>query len=164
MYKYLYKRANEYSNLIMISDGEYLLGLRFETESYKYNDIGFKEEFIDIFKDTFKYLDAYFNKELILDIPKIKILNLTPFKRMVYDILSSVEFGSTITYNDIAKTIANKKGIKKMSAQAVGSALKNNPINIIIPCHRVIGIDKIGGYNGGINNKLALLKHEGIIK
>lgn len=48
-----------------------------------------------------------------------------------------------------------------MSSQAVGNALSKNPICIIIPCHRVINANrKLGGYNGGINNKNALLAHE----
>ena len=66
-----------------------------------------------------------------------------------------------ITYKEIADTIAKRKNIKKMSAQAVGQALKHNPICIIIPCHRVIGSNnKLTGYNGGINNKIELLKLE----
>ena len=51
--------------------------------------------------------------------------------------------------------------IKKMSSEAVGQALKKNAICIIIPYHRVIGKSSLGGYNGGIKNKLALLNIEG---
>lgn len=163
MFKYLYKTTNEYSNLIMISDGDYLLSLKFETSDYRYNDINYKEEFIDIFKETFKSLDAYFNHNSILNVPKYKINNITPFEKMVYDLLIKIPFGKITTYKDIALKIANLKGIKKMSAQAVGNALKRNPLCIFIPCHRVIGVNNLGGYNGGINNKISLLKHEGVI-
>lgn len=76
--------------------------------------------------------------------------------------MNTIPFGETITYNDIAKIIAKRHGIKRMSAQAVGGAVGWNPICIIIPCHRVIGANRaLTGYGGGIKNKLSLLKNEG---
>ena len=58
--------------------------------------------------------------------------------------------------------IAEKRGIKIMSSQAVGGAVGWNPICIIIPCHRVVGINgSLTGYGGGIKNKIELLKLEG---
>ena len=75
--------------------------------------------------------------------------------------MSTISYGSTITYNDISKIIAQKRGIKKMSSQAVGGAVGWNPICIIIPCHRVVGTNgSLTGYGGGINNKVALLTLE----
>ena len=53
---------------------------------------------------------------------KHKINNLTQFRKEVIEIMNAIPFGSTITYNDIAKEIAKKHGIKRMSAQAVGGA------------------------------------------
>lgn len=65
--------------------------------------------------------------------------------------MNSIPFGKTLTYNDISKTIAQNRGIKKMSLQAVGW----NPICIIIPCHRVVGANgNLTGYGGGIENKV----------
>ena len=50
-----------------------------------------------------------------------------------------------------------------MSAQAVGGAVGHNPISVIIPCHRVVGSDgSLTGYAGGLDIKIALLKHEGV--
>ena len=75
--------------------------------------------------------------------------------------MNNISYGKVVTYNDIAIEIANKRGIKKMSAQAVGGAVGSNPICIIIPCHRVVGTNnKIIGYGGGIKNKIELLKLE----
>ena len=75
--------------------------------------------------------------------------------------MNKIPYGKTITYNDIAKEIANLKGIERMSAQAVGGAVGWNPICIIIPCHRVVGTNgSLTGYGGGIKNKIALLMHE----
>ena len=74
----------------------------------------------------------------------------------------TIPFGKTMTYGDIARQIAPKHGILKMSAQAVGGAVGWNPICIIIPCHRVMGADgKLTGYGGGIKNKISLLSLEG---
>ena len=75
--------------------------------------------------------------------------------------MNTISYGSTITYNDISKIIAQKRGIKRMSSQAVGGAVGWNPICIIIPCHRVVGTNgSLTGYGGGINNKVALLTLE----
>ena len=75
--------------------------------------------------------------------------------------MNRIPFGQVITYNDIAKEIADSKGIKKMSAQAVGGAVGWNPICIIIPCHRVVGTNgNLTGYGGGIQNKIKLLEIE----
>lgn len=64
-----------------------------------------------------------------------------------------------MTYNDIAKFIAKKRNISKMSSQAVGGAVGRNSIYIIIPCHRVVGTNgNLTGYVGGLNNKIELLK------
>lgn len=66
-----------------------------------------------------------------------------------------------MTYNDIAKSIAQKRNISKMSSQAVGGAVGRNSICIIIPCHRVVGTNgNLTGYGGGLNNKIELLKIE----
>ena len=78
--------------------------------------------------------------------------------------MKEIPYGETITYGEIAKKIAMKKGIEKMSAQAVGGAVGWNPISIMIPCHRVMGANHaITGYGGGIENKIGLLKLEKVL-
>ena len=78
---------------------------------------------------------------------------------------TSLAFVLTVTEMfTIAKQIAAKKGISRMSAQAVGGAVGWNPIGIIVPCHRVIGANgALTGYGGGLQNKIALLKLEGVL-
>ncbi len=67
-----------------------------------------------------------------------------------------------MSYGEIAQLIAKDRGIRRMSAQAVGGAVGWNPLCILIPCHRVVGSDgSLTGYGGGIKNKEALLRHEG---
>lgn len=66
-----------------------------------------------------------------------------------------------MTYGEIANVIADKREIKRMSAQAVGNAVGHNPISIIIPCHRVVGANgSLVGYAGGLDKKIRLLKLE----
>jgi methylated-DNA-[protein]-cysteine S-methyltransferase len=87
---------------------------------------------------------------------------LTPFRQAVIDEMLRIPYGATVSYGDMAKAIAKKRG-GRVSAQAVGGAIGWNPICIIIPCHRVIGADgSLTGYGGGLENKVSLLAHEGI--
>ena len=157
IYNWKYKTPKEYSNIIMNSDGESLIGLFFEDSKDSS-----KEEKLPIFEETCKWLDIYFSGKEPDFTPKYKVNNLTDFRKEVIEIMNTIPFGETITYNDIAKIIAKRHGIKRMSAQAVGGAVGWNPICIIIPCHRVIGANRaLTGYGGGIKNKLSLLKNEG---
>ena len=74
----------------------------------------------------------------------------------------SIPYGNTMTYGEIASKVAEMKGLRGMSAQAVGGAVGHNAISLIIPCHRVVGVDgALTGYAGGIDRKLKLLKLEG---
>ena len=139
-----------------------MTGLWFEkTKDDNKHDKNLKEKDLNIFDEVTRWLDIYFSGKNPDFIPKYKIQNLTPFRKLVIDSMIKIPYGETITYNDIAKTIARKKGIKKMSAQAVGGTVGWNPICIIIPCHRVVGAnDNLTGYGGGIKNKIELLKIE----
>lgn len=162
--KYLqkYQTPNEFSDLLMSSDGTYLTGLWFEKSSDqdKHKDI-YEEKELEIFKETKLWLDIYFSGKNPSFTPKYKIENLTPFREQVINIMNKIPYGEVITYNDIAKEIALELGLKKMSAQAVGGAVGWNPICLIISCHRVIGAsNNITGYGGGLENKLNLLKLE----
>ena len=161
------KFFNEYLSPLGIikleSDGEYLTGLWFDNSkdsnkhmiNNEYNDLS-------IFDETKKWLDIYFSGTNPSFTPKYKV-KTTEFQKSVNEIMLKIPYGKTITYNDIAKEIANARGIKKMSAQAVGHAVGANQICIIIPCHRVMGANNnVTGYGGGILNKIKLLEIEGI--
>ena len=78
------------------------------------------------------------------------------FQRDVCAQISAIPFGETVTYGDISKVLG-------MPAQAVGSACGGNPIPVIIPCHRVMGAKGLTGFSGkgGVETKVALLRHEG---
>ena len=163
IYKYKYQTPNGFSNMLMNSDGKFLTGLWFEnSKDMKKHEINCEEKELPIFKETIKWLDIYFSGKEPDFTPEYKINNLTPFRKEVVDIMNNIPFGKTLTYNDISKIIAESRGIKKMSSQAVGRAVGWNPICIIIPCHRVVGTNgSLTGYGGGIKNKVELLKLEG---
>lgn len=162
MYVYKYKTPLGYSDMMMKSDGTYLTGLWFinSSDAIKHNN-NFEIKELPIFKETSKWLDIYFSGDIPNFMPKYKIENLTPFRSLVIDSMIKIPYGEVTTYNKIAIEIAKKRGIKKMSAQAVGGAVGWNPICIIIPCHRVISENNsLTGYGGGIKNKIKLLELE----
>ena len=101
----------------------------------------------------FKGKDPLFNFTLDLSY-------YTPFQKKVWKITSQIQYGEVATYSEIGEKIVNK-----FAARAVGSALKRNPLPIIIPCHRVIRKNgELGGFLGtpGIKIKARLLELEGI--
>ena len=161
-YKYNYQTPEGFSNMIMNSDGENLTGLWFEGSRDTAKHVTeCEEKNLEIFKETSKWLDIYFKGEEPNFTPKYKIENITPFRQEVINIMNTIEYGKTITYNDISKIIAQNRGITKMSSQAVGGAVGWNSICIIIPCHRVVGTNgSLTGYGGGIKNKIELLTLE----
>lgn len=162
IYKWKYKTPEELDDMIMNSDGKYLTGLCFEGSMDEQKHIlDCEEKDLPIFRETAKWLDIYFSGKEPNFTPKFKIETITPFRKEVQDIMLKIPYGKTITYNDISKEIAKKRGLKRMSAQAVGQAIGWNPICIIIPCHRVVGTNgSLTGYGGGIKNKVALLTYE----
>jgi methylated-DNA-[protein]-cysteine S-methyltransferase len=82
----------------------------------------------------------------------------TQFQRAVWQAISKVGFGETISYGELARR-AGHPG----SARAAGAATGRNPIGIIVPCHRVMGSDgSLTGYAGGLARKRALLELEGV--
>lgn len=100
-------------------------------------------------------LDEYFmGKRQVFDL----LLNPqgTGFQRSVWEALRQIPMGQISTYKKIAKAIELPKG-----AQAVGGANGQNPLSIVVPCHRVIGSNgTLTGYAGGLWRKSWLLKHE----
>lgn len=149
--------------IYMRSDGEYLTGLWFEKSRDDLKHQGdFEEKDLSIFNETSKWLDIYFSgKE-----PNFKLplhFTGTDFQNEVWEILYSIPYGKTMTYGQIANILAKRRGIEKMSAQAVGGAVGHNEISIIVPCHRVVGSQgSLTGYAGGIDRKVALLKLENV--
>lgn len=105
------------------------------------------------------YLEQYFSG--MEPLPQLSAfdIKLTDFQKKVFELLMNTKRGTILTYGDVAKFIGCG------SNQAIGQALKRNPVPIVIPCHRVVGKDWDGGYAGEtsgvkIDFKKALLRLE----
>ena len=158
-----YKTPEGFDDLVMCGDGEALTGLWFAGSRPGKQQEGTVESCeMPVFRETRRWLDEYFAGRAPDFTPNYRIEGLTEFRKDVIDELLRIPYGATISYGDIAKAIAKKRGGKEASARAVGGAVGWNPICIIIPCHRVIGSDNgLTGYGGGLANKVSLLAHEG---
>lgn len=147
--------------LLVESDGEFLIRLCFlgTNEDKEIEDI--KNSNLNIFKQVKSWLDVYFSGKVPQFKPKYKIVGVTNFQKIVLSEVEKIPYASVTSYGEIAKRVALKLGIKRMSAQAIGGAVKKNPLCIVIPCHRVVGLNgKLVGFAGGLENKLKLLQLE----
>jgi len=86
-------------------------------------------------------------------------LRSTGFYRMVLLAVKQIPYGETRTYGEIAAKVGKPK-----AARAVGGANRSNPLAPIIPCHRVVAVNGLGGYAGGLEMKRRLLEMEGALK
>ena len=89
------------------------------------------------------------------------LLRGTPFQREVWQLLRQIPYGETVTYGELSKVLAGRRGVPRFSAQAVGGAVGRNPISLLVPCHRVVGAGgSLTGYAGGLERKRRLLELE----
>lgn len=150
--------------MTMAGDGERLTGLWFDGQKYFGSTLGklVREQKLPVFVQTKQWLDLYFAGERPDFVPPLQLDTAgTAFRREVWKILLEIPYGETMTYREIAGRIAAGRGIKTMSAQAVGGAVGHNPVSLIVPCHRVVGSDgSLTGYAGGLDRKKKLLEME----
>ncbi len=134
-----------------------LLGVWFETHTTKPEDLGTQEDSFPIFQSVKEQLERYFAGDAVqFDVPIAA--KGTPFQQSVWHALTTIPYGETWSYAQLADAIGNPKAVR-----AVGLANGKNPVSVIVPCHRVIGKNgKLTGYAGGIERKQRLLAIEGI--
>jgi len=141
--------------ILLISDGEAITGLYF-SDRYSLDGL-VPNATLSIFSAARDWLRRYFLGEAP-DPGEIPIrLSGSTFAMSVWAELRKIPYGTTVSYGEIAKSIGCR------SAQAVGGAVGRNPISIIVPCHRVLGVNgALTGYAGGLQRKIALLNTEKI--
>ena len=152
--------------LTLASDGEALAGLWIEGQKYFGATVPgamAEGEDLPVFRAAKDWLARYFAGKR----PPISALPLRPlggeFRQQVWELLCQIPYGEVVTYGSIAEQMAARSGRRTMSSQAVGGAVGHNPISIIIPCHRVVGVGgSLTGYAGGIDKKVKLLELEGV--
>lgn len=159
---YTYHYISQFGGITLASNGEALTGLWFDGQKYfaQTLDPEHCECELPVFSQTCEWLDIYFGASEPDFTPPLKMRG-SPFRRAVWEILLTIPYGQTMTYGEIAAKMAERGGLERMSAQAVGGAVGHNPISLMIPCHRVVGANgNLTGYAGGIDKKVELLTME----
>lgn len=146
-YKHTYKTI--IGDIEITEEDKSIIGVNFNTES------NIEDKETELIEETYRQISEYLEGERkTFDIP-IKMQG-TEFQKKVWKELTKIPYGETRSYKQIAENIGNPK-----ACRAVGMANHNNPIAIIVPCHRVIGTNnKLVGYAGGLAIKEKLLKIE----
>ena len=145
--------------IVLESDGEMLTRLRFvetseDSPQTPENISADSTDTLPIFVEVLHWLDDYFAGKRPRNVPRLNPQG-TEFQRRVWQSLFTIFYGQTKTYGEIARMVGCK------SARAVGQAIGNNPIALIIPCHRVVGANgSLGGYAYDLNRKKQLLELE----
>jgi len=148
------KMASPVGALTLVANDHALVAVLWENENPKRVRLAELVEQIDhpILLATQQQLNEYFaGTRQQFDLPLD--FEGTEFQKKVWHALLNIPFGETRSYRDIAEQVGNIKAVR-----AVGAANGKNPISIIAPCHRVVGVNgKLVGFAGGLNNKEILL-------
>ena len=150
-------------DIVLSADNQGLTGLWFDDKDKEVKQGQADKSHSDaanFLEEAKTWLDIYFDGGVPNFTPKLHLIG-TDFRIEVWNRLLEIPYGKTVSYGEIAKELASKRGIERMAAQAVGGAVGHNDISIIVPCHRVIGSDgKLTGYGGGLDKKVFLLELE----
>ena len=139
--------------LLIAGDAESVRHIRFPEKGAPASpDAGWIEGAIGPLRETARQLNEYFEgRRKDFDLPLLP--EGTQFQKSVWRKLQDIPYGQTISYGELARRVGNPK-----ASRAVGAANGQNPIPIVIPCHRVIGANgKLTGFGGGLPTKEALL-------
>jgi methylated-DNA-[protein]-cysteine S-methyltransferase len=141
--------------LLLLGDGDVLHGLYMQAgrKPIRVQTAWARDD--SAFADVRRQLSEYFAGERS-DFDVAMHLEGSAFQRTVWHALTEIPYGETISYGELARRIGRPD-----LARAVGTANGQNPIAVIVPCHRVIGSNgKLVGYGGGLDNKRRLLELE----
>ena len=148
--------------ILLAADEIGLTGLWFDGQKYFARDLPAEhvEQNTPVLSEAKRWLDIYFTGRKPDFTPPLHPVG-SAFRQAVWEILLQIPYGQTTTCGEIARQLAAKLGLPRMSAQAVGGAVGHNEVSIIIPCHRVVGTSgSLTGYAGGIDKKVKLLELE----
>ena len=162
--QYITTYSSPVGGILLAADDIGLTGLWFDGEKFyaKSLDPVHTEKEVPVFKGVKRWLDLYFSGKKPDFMPPVHMIG-SAFQLSVWNILTEIPYGQTTTYGEIARQIAARRGVDRMSAQAVGGAVGHNEISIIVPCHRVVGTNgSLTGYAGGVDKKVRLLTLEGV--
>lgn len=147
--RFYYKYKIDKYNFLIAEDKGYIVKINLEQSL---SDFVYQET--SLIKETRRELEEYFlGIRKSFDIP-IKF-NGTKFQNKVWEVLKNVPYGNTVSYGELAKLSGSPK-----AARAIGNVCHNNPILIIVPCHRVVAKNGLGGFGLNIEMKINLLELE----
>ena len=155
---YTHFYASPLGGITLASDGEALIGLWFEGQRYFGAGLAGKqaEKPLPVFDQAERWLNLYFSGGKPDFTPPLRPHG-TAFQEAVWRRLLEIPYGCTAAYGEIAASL----GLPPGAARAVGSAVGRNPISLMIPCHRVVGVNgSLTGYAGGVERKKRLLELE----
>ena len=135
----------------LLADEKNLISLSFTDPDFK--ELKAKKN-SDRFEDIILQLNQYFFEGRQTFDLEYKLL-ASDFQVAVYEEMLKIPYGKTTSYSDLSQQIGKKKAFR-----AVGTACGKNPLPLIIPCHRVLGKNDLGGFTGGLNIKKFLLRLE----
>ena len=135
----------------LLADEENLISLSFTDPDFK--ELKAKKN-SDKFEDIILQLNQYFFEGRQTFDLEYKLL-ASDFQVAVYEEMLKIPYGKTTSYSGLSQQIGKKKAFR-----AVGTACGKNPLPLIIPCHRVLGKNDLGGFTGGLNIKKFLLRLE----
>lgn len=160
--QYISRYQSPLGKILLAADDMGLTRLWFYGQKYfaLHLDESHEEKSYSVLDLAKRWLNLYFSgQEPDFSVPLH--LKGTEFQKEVWKILCDIPYGTTVTYGEIAAVLAQKRGLERMSAQAVGNAVSHNPVSVIVPCHRVLGSNgSLTGYAGGLERKLKLLELE----
>jgi len=142
--------------MILVASDEALVGLYFTGQKYVPDQSRWHADpGLPVIRTAVTELDEYFaGTRETFDVPIAPAG--TAFQRAVWDAISRVPYGETITYGELARRVG-----RPGSARAAGAATGQNPVGVIVPCHRIVGAGgTLTGYAGGLDRKRALLTLE----
>jgi methylated-DNA-[protein]-cysteine S-methyltransferase len=147
--------ASPIGELTLTSDGKSVTGLYMQNQKHGARRIKEWKRDDAALNELRAQLQAYFAGELReFELPLAA--EGTPFQQRVWRALCDIPYGETISYGELARRIGQPR-----ASRAVGLANGQNPISIVVPCHRVIGANgSLTGYGGGLERKRWLLAHE----
>lgn len=157
MYDYI-RYDSPLGTLTIAAEGEALTALIIAGQKYEDRRLAGegRERETPVLQKARTWLDRYFASECTDPAELPLSPKGTAFQQRVWRELLTIPYGRTESYGSLAARLGS-------SARAVGSAVGRNPLSVIIPCHRVLGIDGgLCGYAGGLENKKKLLRLEGI--
>lgn len=143
--------------MLLVSSGDALVGVYFTGQKYfpRIDPDWQEDPGAAPLRRALDELDAYFaGTRTRFDVPLAP--HGTPFQRAVWNAIATVGYGETITYAELARSVGGQ-----VHPRAAGAATGQNPIGVIVPCHRIVGSNgNLTGYAGGLDRKRALLALE----